>query len=161
MIQVPEGLIGQSLAGAKEALLAAGLQLGTIVPRNSNVPANQVLGSRPAAGKSISANTPVTLIVSNAHVEVPNVIGKAQATATAILQEAGFNPIIKRSAVYTAGDVGNVVSQTPANPTFASTGSTVTIYIDHKPPPKSPPPTSAPPSSSPPTSPPASSSPPI
>jgi eukaryotic-like serine/threonine-protein kinase len=161
MIQVPEGLVGQTLAGAKQALLAAGLQLGTIVPRNSSVPANQVLGSRPVAGTSISANTPVTLYVSNSRVEVPNVIGKAQATATAILQEAGFNPIIKRSAVYTPGDIGNVVSQTPANPTFASTGSTVTIYIDRKPPPKSPPPSSPPPSSSPPTSPPASSSPPI
>jgi eukaryotic-like serine/threonine-protein kinase len=139
IVQVPQGLIGQTLAGAKNALLAAGLQFGAIVSKNSSAPANQVLGSKPAAGASISAGSKVTLIVSNSRVEVPNVIGKDAATATAILQEAGFNPSLRKSAVFTPADVGNVVSQTPANPTFASTGSTVIIYIDRQPPPSSPP----------------------
>jgi eukaryotic-like serine/threonine-protein kinase len=136
LVEVPEGLIGQTLSGAKSALLAAGLQVGNIATRNSKVTANQVLGTNPAAGTSVPAGSLVTLIVSNARVEVPNVIGQDAATATAILQEDGFNPILKRSAVYTPGNVGNVVSQTPANPTFAETGSIVTIYIDRKPPPK-------------------------
>ena len=89
LVEVPEGLIGQTLSGAKSALLAANLQVGTIVPRNSKVTANQVLGSKPAAGTSLPAGSLVTLIVSNARVEVPNVVGQDAATATAILQEAG------------------------------------------------------------------------
>ena len=154
LVQVPVGLIGQTLQGATAALLAAGLQLGPTVPKNSSVPANQVLNSRPPAGTSVPAGSEVTLVVSNARVEVPSVIGKDAATATAILQEAGFNPVLRRSAVYTPGNVGNVVSQAPANPTFAETGSSVIIYIDRKPPPPtSPPPTSPPPTSPPPTGP--------
>jgi eukaryotic-like serine/threonine-protein kinase len=133
-VQVPVGLVGQTLAGAKATLVAAGLKLGSIVPKNSSAPANQVLGSRPAAGTSLSAGSSVTLVVSNSRVKVPDVVGKTEALASAILQEAGFNPVIKRSAVFTPGELGTVVSQTPTSETFASTGSTVTIYIDRKPP---------------------------
>lgn len=141
VVQVPTGLIGQTLAEAKSVLLAANLQLGRIVSKNSSATANQVLGSRPAAGTSLPAGSPVTLVVSNSRVKVPNVLGKDAATATAILQQFGFNPILRRAAVFTPGELGNVVSQTPTSETFASTGSTVIIYIDRKPPPP-PPPTS-------------------
>jgi serine/threonine protein kinase len=162
IVSVPEGLIGQTLTGAKAALLAAGLQVGPIVPRNSSVPPNQVLGSKPAAGISLPANSKVTLIVSNSRVEVPNVVGSDAATATAILQEAGFNPVFRRSAVFTPGQVGKVVSQTPANPAFASTGSKVIIYIDRAPPPpSSPPPSSGSPSGSPSGTPTNSATPPL
>jgi eukaryotic-like serine/threonine-protein kinase len=138
VVQVPDGLVGQTLEGAKTALQAAGLTLGTIVPRNSSAPANQVLDSKPPAGTSLPAGSAVSLIVSNSHVQVPNVVGKDASTAVAVLQEFGFNPVVRRSAVYTPGDDGNVVSQSPTSETFASSGSTVIIYVDRKPPPKPP-----------------------
>jgi serine/threonine protein kinase len=158
VVQVPAGLRGQTLSGAKAALLAAGLKLGPIVPKNSSAPANQVLGSRPAAGTSVSAGSLVTLIVSNSRIQVPNVVGKSQATATAILQEVGFNPILRRSAVFTPGKIGTVVSQTPTSQTFAETGSTVILYIDRKPPPS---PSNSPSTSTTPTSSSSSTTPPL
>jgi serine/threonine-protein kinase len=134
MVTVPTGLIGQTVDGATAALTAANLQVGQIVPRNSAAPAGQVLGSQPPAGSPLAAGSKVTLIVSNAHVKVPNVIGKDQATASAILLEAAFNPVIQKSAVYVPGQDGTVISQTPTGDTYASTGSNVVIYIDVAPP---------------------------
>jgi len=148
MVDVPIGLPGLTLSDAKAALLAAGLQLGTIIPRNSSAPANQVLGSRPPAGTSIPAGSTVELIVSNSRIKVPNVVGKDAATATSILQEFGFNPVLRRSAVFTPGELGTVVSQSPTSQAYAPTGSPVIIYIDRKPPPSSPPASSSPPTSS-------------
>ena len=148
MVDVPIGLPGLTLSDAKAALLAAGLQLGTIIPRNSSAPANQVLGSRPPAGTSIPAGSTVELIVSNSRIKVPNVVGKDAATATSILQEFGFNPVLRRSAVFTPGELGTVVSQSPTSQAYAPTGSPVVIYIERKPPPSSPPASSSPPTSS-------------
>jgi serine/threonine-protein kinase len=158
-VPVPSGLVGLTLSDARAALTAAGLQLGQIIPRNSRAPANQVLASHPAAGTRLAAGSTVNLVVSNSRIKVPDVVGKDAATATAILQQFGFNPVLRRSAVFTPGDIGNVVSQSPTSEAFAATGSTVIIYIDREPNPtqsSSPPASSSPPSSS---SPPPSTSP--
>jgi serine/threonine-protein kinase len=132
IVSVPLGLRGQTLDGAKSALIAAGLRVGTIVQKNSSAPANQVLGSRPAAGQQLPAGTKVSLIISNAHVKVPDVTLKDPATASNILLQAGFNPIVRRAAVYTHLNDGLIVSQTPSGGTFAASGSTVIIYLDKK-----------------------------
>ncbi|HTW19653.1 MAG TPA: Stk1 family PASTA domain-containing Ser/Thr kinase [Mycobacteriales bacterium] len=132
-VDVPNTLVGLTLSEAKSTLLGAGLKLGRIIPRNSSAPANQVLNSRPAAGTSVPAGSTVDLVVSTSRVKVPNVVGKDQATAEAILQQDGFNFVSRRSAVYTPGKIGQVVSQSPSSQTYAATGSTVVIYIDRKP----------------------------
>ena len=131
-VTIPQGLQGENLAGAKAALAAGHLLVGQIVPRNSSAPANWVLGTQPAAGTSVPAGTKVTLIVSNAHVKVPNVVGKDPVTAAAILQQVGFNPVVRDAAVYTNKNDGLIVSQYPAGNTYAETGSTITIYVDNK-----------------------------
>jgi serine/threonine-protein kinase len=151
IVTMPIGLRGQTIAGAEAALAAAGFSGSpTIVPRNSSAPANQVLASKPAAGASVSSDSAVTLYVSNAHVKVPDVTLKDPSTASGILLQDGFNPQIKRAAEYVKGEDGLIVSQTPTAGTFATSGSTVIIYLDKKPPPP-PPPSSPPPSSPPPT----------
>jgi beta-lactam-binding protein with PASTA domain len=81
---------------------------------------------------------------------VPDVTNKDKETATAILLQDGFNPQIKRSAEFIKGEEGLIVSETPTAGTFATSGSTVIIYLDKQPPPKqSPPPSSPPPTGSP------------
>jgi serine/threonine protein kinase len=140
IVLVPNSLVGQDLAGAKAALAAADLKAGPIIPRNSNAPAGQVLSTRPAGGQQLPAGSKVALVVSNAHIKVPDVTGDDPATASQILVQAGFNPVIRRAAVYTRRNDGLVVSQTPAGHTYATLNSTVYIYVDKKPPP----PTSSP-----------------
>jgi serine/threonine-protein kinase len=135
-VTVPDGLVGLTEAQAKSALTAAGLRAGNIVFKNSPVPVNQVLGSRPPAGSSVAAGSKVTLVVSNSRVKVPDVTLDDVATATAVLQQAGFNvPPPKRAAVYHRHNDGLVVSQSPVGGSFAPYGSDVTIYVDEKPPP--------------------------
>jgi serine/threonine-protein kinase len=96
----------------------------------------------------------VDLVVSNAHVKVPDVTGEDPATASQELVQAGFNPVIREAAVYTRKDDGLIVSQTPTGQTYASSGSTVYIYVDKKPPPtKSPKPSTSPSGNSPPPTP--------
>jgi serine/threonine-protein kinase len=148
-VVVPTGLIGQTVDGAKATLLAAGLRLGPIIPKNSSAPADQVLGSRPRAGTTLEAGSRISLVVSNAHVKVPDVTHDDPATASQILVQAGFNPVIRNAAVFTPRNVGLIVSQTPEGGTYATTGSTVYIYLDKKTKPKPTPSDSASPSSSP------------
>jgi serine/threonine-protein kinase len=132
IVEVPDGLIGQTLAGAKAALAAAGLRVGTTIPKNSHAPANQVLGSRPAADTSLPAGQKVNLIVSNAHVQVPDVTGDDPSTASAILLQAGFDPQVRTAAVYKRSEDGTIVSQTPTGGTYATSSSVVVIYLDKK-----------------------------
>jgi beta-lactam-binding protein with PASTA domain/predicted Ser/Thr protein kinase len=137
IVTMPPGIVGQTLSGAEASLAAAGFTARpVIVPKNSSAPANQVLDSNPPAGDMVASNSPVTLTISNSHVKVPDVTNKDPATASAVLLEDGFNPQIKRAAVSTKGQYGLIVSQNPVGGTFATSGSTVIIYVDKMPPPK-------------------------
>jgi serine/threonine-protein kinase len=134
-VTVPAGLVGLSEDQAKSALAAAELKVGDIVFKNSRVALNQVLATDPLPGTSVAAGTKITLTLSNYHVKVPDVSLNDVATATAILEQRGFIvPEPKRAAVYHRKNDGLVVSQTPAAGSFAPYGSTVTIYVDEKPP---------------------------
>jgi serine/threonine-protein kinase len=77
--------------------------------------------------------------------------GQDEATATAILLQAGFQVATKPAAVYKRRLDGQVVSQTPAGGSYATAGSTVTLYVDEKSPPSpSPTPSASPTESEPP-----------
>ena len=139
LVTVPGGLVGLSTAQARTALQAANLEVGDIIPRNSDAPAGQVLATRPRAGATIASGGKVSLIVSNAQVKVPKVTGDTLLEATAILQEAGFDVTHHSNAVYEPGKDGLIISQSPGGGTYAASGSTVIVYVDVKPkPPVSP-----------------------
>jgi len=146
-VTVPLGLVGLSEDQARSALTAAQLKVGSVVFKNSRVALNQVLATDPLPGTSVAAGSKITLTLSNYHVRVPDVTLDDVATATAILEQRGFTvPPASRSAVYHRKNDGLVVSQTPAAGSFAPYGSSVTIYVDEKPPPptKSPSPGTSP-----------------
>ncbi|HWA66388.1 MAG TPA: Stk1 family PASTA domain-containing Ser/Thr kinase [Mycobacteriales bacterium] len=129
-VLVPDGIIGLSQVDATSALEAAHLKIGRVIEMNSAVPAGQVLATDPVAGTSIPAGSKITLTVSNSHVKVPDVTGMDQATATALLQQAGFQAVVKPTAVYNPSKDGQVISQTPVAGTYVASGSNVTIYVD-------------------------------
>jgi serine/threonine-protein kinase len=159
-VTVPGQLVGLTADEARTALRAAGLK-GKVVPQNSAAPVDQVLDTNPASGSQVPLGSSVTLFVSNGQVKVPDVVGKDQATATALLQQHGFTVDARPSAEFDKHQPeGTVVSQTPAGGTFASTDPDhpVTIYYNAKPTP-SPTPTPTPSSPSPSPSPSESPSP--
>ena len=73
-----------------------------------------------------------------------SVAAVALPVAVAYAQLAGFNPVVRRSAVFTAKNEGLVVSQSPQGHTFATLNSNVYIYVDERPPKPSPSPSPTP-----------------
>jgi serine/threonine-protein kinase len=143
-ILIPDGLVGLSQDDAKSALEAAHLKVGRVIQMNSAVPAGQVLSTDPAAGTTVAAGSKVTLTVSNSHVRVPDVTGQDETTATALLQQAGFQVVVKPTAVYNPNKDGQVITQSPVGGTFAASNASVTIYVDELTPTSSTSPTTTP-----------------
>jgi beta-lactam-binding protein with PASTA domain/predicted Ser/Thr protein kinase len=136
IVTVPTDLVGLTEGEARARLKVAQLRVGQIVSRNSDAPAGQVLGTDPTGGAQVPENTAVTLFVSNARVKVPDVVGKDQATATSLLEQAGFVVVQQPAAVYDKKKPeGVVLAQSPSGGTFEKTGSQVQIFVNTKPPP--------------------------
>ena len=154
IVQIPTDLVGLTQAEARDRLRVAGLDVGRIVSRNSDAPVGQVLGTDPAGGSQVPEGTAVTLFVSNAQVKVPDVIGRDAATATGLLEQAGFTVEESPAAVFDKKKPeGTVLGQNPSGGTFLRTGSTVQIFVNTKPSPSPTPSPSPSPSASPPGSP--------
>jgi eukaryotic-like serine/threonine-protein kinase len=134
IVDVPSDLVGLTEGEAKARLRVAQLRVGQIVSRNSDAPAGQVLGTDPIGGSKVPENTAVTLFVSNARVKVPDVVGKDRATATSLLEQAGFVVVEQPAAVYDRKKPeGTVLGQSPSAGTFQKTGSQVQVFVNTKP----------------------------
>jgi eukaryotic-like serine/threonine-protein kinase len=130
-VRVPD-VTGQSLEAAEATLTNSELALGTITKRvSASQTAGTVLAQSPATGSSVRAGTKVNLTVAQApkEVEVPNVVGAAEAAATAALKHAGFKPKSEPHATTEQSQVGVVLEQSPVAGGHARKGTTVTIAV--------------------------------
>lgn len=122
---------GQTEAGARSALEAAGLKAGTVTEANSDtVESGKVISQAPAGNTSAKKGTAVNLVLSKgpANVKVTDVIGHEENRATGELQAAGFQVAVKD--VYTDEmRAGLVVGTSPDRGSFVAPGSTVTISV--------------------------------
>lgn len=122
---------GQTEAGARSALEAAGLKAGTVTEANSDtVESGKVISQAPAGNTSAKKGTAVNLVLSKgpANVKVTDVIGHEESRATGELQAAGFQVAVKD--VYTDEmRAGLVVGTSPDRGSFVAPGSTVTISV--------------------------------
>ncbi len=131
-VSVPD-VRGQPIENARGTLLGAGF----VVKRQdvfSDQPVNTVISQDPAAGALASKGATVTLTVSKGPkkpvtVPVPDVTGQDQSSATAVLKSYGFKVVVKKVVTTDPGEVGLVISQSPAGSTDAPSGSTVTISV--------------------------------
>jgi beta-lactam-binding protein with PASTA domain/predicted Ser/Thr protein kinase len=130
-IRVPD-VTGQSLEAAEATLTNAELAVGTVTKRvSSTQTAGTVLAQSPATGASVHAGDKVNLTVAQApkEVEIPNVVGAAEAAATAALKHAGFKTKSEPHATAEQSQVGVVLEQSPAAGGKARKGTTVTIAV--------------------------------
>jgi eukaryotic-like serine/threonine-protein kinase len=120
---------GEQVAVAEQQVKAAHLRAVTTDQASSTVKQGYVIGSNPAEGNNVAANTTVTLVVSSgaAPVAVPNVVNEPEATAEATLTGKGFQVQTKTDATSTVA-AGTVLSQSPSGGT-AAPGSTVVITV--------------------------------
>lgn len=130
-------LDGLPVADARAQLAAEQLVAGDEVREFSDtVPLDVVVRTDPAPGSPLPPATPVTLVVSDgpAPVDVPDVTGRPEAEATAVLTAAGLLVEVDPARVEDdAVPAGSVVSQAPG-PGQAERGSTVRLVISDGPP---------------------------
>ncbi len=120
---------------AAESILT-GAKLGMIV---KEAPSTQKKGiifkQSPSGGSSAPLGSAVTVYVSNGQkpppdkVTVPNVVGKSQDGARAILAGQGFHVVISHADVSDPAQDGVVIGQSPSGGAKVKPGSTVTIIV--------------------------------
>ena len=125
-----------SEAKAKEAIKQARLKVSRVQPEHSDsIPVGDATRTDPVAGTLLPVGGNVTLFVSSGkpNVNVPDVTGLSQASATNQLTGAGFKVATSNQSSTTVTP-GNVISQNPHGGTSEPPGTTVTIVIAQAPP---------------------------
>jgi RHS repeat-associated protein len=131
MVEVPN-VIGMPENGARAAIAAASLTVGTVsTAYSSTVSSGNVISQIPAGGSVVPLGSSVDLVVSlgPATVTVPNVVGLDQSAAGAAIAQAGVSVgsvVSKNSATV---PVGIVIDQSPQGGTSAAAGSAVNLTI--------------------------------
>jgi len=130
-VHVPD-VVGETVEAAEATLTDAELVLGTVTKRvSSTQPAGTVLAQTPATGSSVRAGTKVNVTVAKApkEVEVPTVVGAAEAVAITHLKHDGFVPKTEARTTSEQAQVGVVLEQSPEGGAHARKGATVTIVV--------------------------------
>lgn len=128
---------GQSVAAATAALSALPIAVGTQIRVFDNTaPTGTVAGTRPAAGTEVKRDTTVELLVSKGAepVQVPAIVGKKQAGATAVLKSVGLGASITRTYSENVAK-GRVMSVKPAVGATVNSGTSVQLTVSDGPPP--------------------------
>ena len=120
----------ESVAQAESQVRAQHLVPAVIDQPSSGVAKGLVIRSNPAEGDVVAANSVVTLYVSTgaAPVTVPNVEGKQENAAQSVLQNDGFQVVVRTDPTSTEPS-GTVVNQNPVGGTNLAPGSKVTIFV--------------------------------
>ena len=150
--------------GLTYEVAAAQLEQAKLVPArqdvNNSATAGTVLGSNPKAGSRVNEGARITLQVSNGRSELPDVTGKTEAEASALLNQAGWTTIRRQTEVPPDDfEPGTVFRTDPTPGSFVPKDATITLFIAKAKPkpttaaPTTPAPTTPPPTTPPPTTP--------
>ncbi len=134
-VAVPN-VVGMSQADAQAAILAAGFSVGNVVQGSSaTVPAGLVMGQNPVAGAMALPGAAVELAVSQGPqpVAVPNVVGRTQSDAQAVITGAGFSVGTTTQAYSPTVPAGSVIGQDPAAGTVMVPGTAVNFVVSQGP----------------------------
>ncbi len=127
--KVPD-VTGRSPEEAEQALTAEGFRTVKRDEANATVDPGLVSRTDPAAGRDLDRNGTVIVFISRGPaVEVPDVVGQAEAAAISTLKGLGFVVDRQTKLVDTQEEVGKVIEQTPKGATKAVSGSTVSIIV--------------------------------
>jgi beta-lactam-binding protein with PASTA domain len=125
-------VVSQTLTGAGAILAGANLVVGVVIQQCSNtVQSGLVISQNPAAGAQTPFGSAVSLVVSTGlcNTTAPNVVGQAQAAATAAITGASLTVgAITRQCSNTVQS-GLVISQNPAAGAQAPFGSAVSLVL--------------------------------
>jgi serine/threonine-protein kinase len=103
--------------------------MGKVTEEDSDKPEGTVLRQNPEAYETVDAGSAVDIWVSNAQVEVPNVVGRTEAQARTDLFNLGFEVAYAPEVETTEFAPGTVADQTPVGGENAKKGSLVTLTL--------------------------------
>jgi serine/threonine-protein kinase len=132
-VTVPD-LVGYDVGFARSLIVAAGLNVGPVLPAQTTVPKDVVVTTRPASGTALSPGSSVSLVVSAGAptITVPSVQGLTVQQARGVLEQAGLTLGTYFSKTSPAGVVaapGTIIEQVPASGTLASPGTPITVHL--------------------------------
>lgn len=130
MAEVPT-VTGMAEADAFKTLETAGFSPQALPSEfNKDVASGNVFRQTPAGGTQAAKGSVVSYVVSRGTelVQVPDVTGKSQSSATSTLQKAGFKVSVKESTSDKVAK-GDVMSQNPPSGVSVAKGSTVSITV--------------------------------
>jgi serine/threonine-protein kinase len=128
-------LAGLTRDDAQRRLESAGFDVGDVTERPSQMPAGQVVDSRPRGGADSPVPGTVALIVSSGAtvVLVPNVVGRTVATARVMLENAGLTVSdVKNPSGGDVTDNAIVSEQTPGATAQVPAGQKVSLIAAAK-----------------------------
>ncbi|MDQ3850804.1 MAG: PASTA domain-containing protein, partial [Actinomycetota bacterium] len=125
------GVVGRSEENARSQLQGAGFAVVSRSRETSEADAGTVLAQDPGPNTQADRGSTVTLTVAAAprRVEVPDVVGRSQNSATKRLSGAGFEVDVEEQTVDSPDDDGIVQKQSPAGGRRADRGTAVTISV--------------------------------
>lgn len=128
LVKVPD-LRKRQVKEAAAILREAGLRLGNVTRRPSDVPPGTVLSQSPSAGQGVDRDSPVDVWVAEAtEIKVPSVVGSPLKEAAAILAKAGLR--MREAGREASGHPeGSVARQAPAPGEAAGKGSFVEVWV--------------------------------
>jgi eukaryotic-like serine/threonine-protein kinase len=132
-VPVPDLVGFNSPDDARKALEDAGLILGRVAEQDSDQSEGTVLSQDPPAYEQVDAGSSVDIVVSNAQVEVPDVVGRSNEQARSDLFNEGFEVAYGSEEESTQVAPGTVLRQSPPGGEMAKKGSTVTLVLAKEP----------------------------
>jgi serine/threonine-protein kinase len=132
-VTIPTDIIGADVGAATTELQNLGLKVAQ-PPQTQTVSdsgqVGKVLDSNPKTGVTVAKGSPVTLIVGVAPgtIQIPDVSGQDQQTATNTLQQSGFKVFPTQEASDTVSQ-GNVIRTAPPAGSTVNKGSNVTLVV--------------------------------
>ncbi len=130
-LPVPD-VVGLPLPDAQQAIVAAGLTVGTVTKAYDNtVPAGSIANQDPAAGALVPPGSAVDLVVSAgpAPVTVPDVVGQPLLDAEQAIIDAGLVVGVVERAYSDSVPAGSVIKQAPAGGTVVRPGTAVDLAV--------------------------------
>jgi eukaryotic-like serine/threonine-protein kinase len=128
-VTVPD-VTGLSRDSAEARLRDEGLGV-SVVEQESDEPEDDVISQSPAGGTELAKGETVTITVSTGRpqVDVPDVIGMNERSASSRLRSVGLEPVTQERTVTDPAQDGVVVEQRPGSGTQVDEGREVVIVI--------------------------------
>jgi eukaryotic-like serine/threonine-protein kinase len=130
-VAVPDGLVGLTEEEARQAIEAAGLEVGDVSQEESeDAEPGEVLETDPAAGEEVAVGSAVNLVVAQEPdtATVPSVIGRSRDDARAAIEAAGLE--LGNVETRASDQPADVVLETdPAGGTEVERGSSVNLVV--------------------------------